>query len=419
VNAREAALKALFEVEQNGAYSDIALKNILRNSNLSAADKAFASEITYGVIRHKTRLDEIIKSYSSIRLKKLSVWILSILRMGVYQLFFLDRVPESAAVNESVNLAKRYGHKGSVGYVNAVLRAVAKGGEPKYTSLEAYYSHPAWLIDLLCKQYPEDYKKILAANNRPAPVTVRINPLKTTPEDLANRLLAKGIDAGISDDTEGLLEISKFGDISALEEYNEGLFTPQDKGAYLAAKAVGAKKGELILDVCAAPGGKTTQLAEDSQNEGKIIAFDIHQHKITLIQKNAQRLGLSCICAICHDATLPKAEYIGKADKVLADVPCSGLGIIRKKPDIKWRKTPEDLAQIIPIQKQILETSSKYVKKGGVLVYATCTVNKAENHDVTEEFAKENTCFEKIHEVQLLPHLDECDGFYICVFKKL
>ncbi|MDD3766471.1 MAG: 16S rRNA (cytosine(967)-C(5))-methyltransferase RsmB [Eubacteriales bacterium] len=419
MNAREAALKALFEVEQNGAYSDIALKNILRNSNLSAADKAFASEITYGVIRHKTRLDEIIKSYSSIRLKKLSVWILSILRMGVYQLFFLDRVPESAAVNESVNLAKRYGHKGSVGYVNAVLRAVAKGGEPKYTSLEAYYSHPAWLIDLLCKQYPEDYKKILAANNRPAPVTVRINPLKTTPEDLANRLLAKGIDAGISDDTEGLLEISKFGDISALEEYNEGLFTPQDKGAYLAAKAVGAKKGELILDVCAAPGGKTTQLAEDSQNEGKIIAFDIHQHKITLIQKNAQRLGLSCICAICHDATLPKAEYIGKADKVLADVPCSGLGIIRKKPDIKWRKTPEDLAQIIPIQKQILETSSKYVKKGGVLVYATCTVNKAENHDVTEEFAKENTCFEKIHEVQLLPHLDECDGFYICVFKKL
>ena len=182
---------------------------------------------------------------------------------------------------------------------------------------------------------------------------------------------------------------------------------------------MGAKKGELILDVCAAPGGKTTQLAEDSQNEGKIIAFDIHQHKITLIQKNAQRLGLSCICAICHDATLPKAEYIGKADKVLADVPCSGLGIIRKKPDIKWRKTPEDLAQIIPIQKQILETSSKYVKKGGVLVYATCTVNKAENHDVTEEFAKENTCFEKIHEVQLLPHLDECDGFYICVFKKL
>lgn len=417
MSAREAALKALFEVEQKGAYSDKALKNILKDSGLSATDKAFASELTYGVIRHKNRLDHIIKEYSSQRLKKLSVWILNILRMGMYQLFFLDRVPESAAVNESVNLAKRYGHKGSVGFVNAVLRAAVKGGEPKYTSLEAYYSHPKWLIELLEKQYPEDYKKILGANNQPAPITIRVNPLKTTVQSLADKLTSKGVSVIIREDADGLLEISKFGDIAALDEYKSGLFTPQDKGAFLAAKAVDAQSGDLILDVCAAPGGKTTQLAENSDNQSKIVAFDIHQHKISLIEKNAERLGITCITAMCHDATQIKEEYVGKADKVLADVPCSGLGIIRKKPDIKWQKGPEDLAEVIPIQKQILETSSKYVKKGGVLVYATCTINKAENHDVTEDFIKNNPNFEKIEEVQLLPHIDNCDGFYICVFK--
>ena len=417
MTAREAALKALFEVDQNGAYSDKALKKILAEGGMSAADNALASELTYGVVRQRLRLDASIGKYSSLRLKKLSVWILNILRLGMYQLFFLERVPQSAAVNESVKLAKRYGHGGSSAFVNAVLRAAAQGGEAKLDSIEAYYSHPEWLVSLLAEQYPEDYKKILAANNTPAPVTIRVNPLKTTADGLAHSLESKGVFVTALED--GLLEIAKFGDIAALEEYRAGLFTPQDNGAHLAAKAVNAQEGEVILDVCAAPGGKTTQLAEDSKNTAKITAFDIHPHKLELIEKNAARLGITCINAVCHDASVVRDEYVGKADKVLADVPCSGLGIIRKKPDIKWRKSPADLIAIAEIQRKILAASSKYVKKGGVLVYATCTVNKAENNEVIDAFLTDNTDFERVYERQLLPHTDGCDGFYICSLKKL
>jgi 16S rRNA (cytosine967-C5)-methyltransferase len=412
--ARETALKALYEVEKNGAYSDKALKNALRGGALAPTDRAFAAELTYGVVRHKSRLDFIIRNYSDQRLKKLSVWILNILRMGVYQMIFLDKIPHSAAVNEGVNLAKRYGHEASARFVNAVLRAVSRGGDVKCPSLNIYYSHPDWLVDLIDAQYPLECKKILAANNEIPAVTVRVNTLKTTSGALCDALTKKGIEVTPRGE---LLEIAKFGDIAALEEYKNGLFTPQDKGAYLAAAAVDPRPGELILDVCAAPGGKATQIAEMSGDKAKILAFDLHAHKIDLINKNARRLGINGITAICRDAAQPDPQYIAAADKVLADVPCSGLGVIRKKPDIKWRKTPGDLKEIIALQSAVLDSSARYLKPGGILVYATCTINKDENGGVVERFLQ-TARFEKLKETQLLPHTDGCDGFYICKLRK-
>ena len=239
MTSRETALKALFEVEKNNAHSDKALKKLLSEGSLTPNDRAFASELTYGVIRHKSRLDFIIQNYSSQKLKKLSVWILNILRMGVYQIVFLDKIPQSAAVNESVKLAKRYGHQASSRFVNAVLRAVSNGGDVKCPSIEIFYSHPKWFVDMITEQYPNDFKKILASNNSIPAVTVRVNRLKTSSEELCGLLIEKGINAVADGD---ILEISKFGDIASLDEFKSGLFTPQDKGAYKAAAALSPKQ---------------------------------------------------------------------------------------------------------------------------------------------------------------------------------
>ena len=415
MTSREVAIRVLYQVEKNSAYSDKALKKELALSGLSAGDRAFATGLTYGVIRHKTRIDHTISHYSTQKINKISVWILSVLRIAVYQILFLDSIPAFAAINESVNLAKRFGHPASARFTNAVLRAAAKGGEPKIDSIEIYYSHPKWLVDLLKSQYPNDYKKILSSNNTIAPATVRVNTLKTTSHQLCNDLSAKGIEVYADGD---IITMSKFGDISALDEYKNGMFIPQDKGAYLAAAEVKPRPNQIIMDVCAAPGAKTTQLAQYSDDLAQITAFDIYTHKIRLIQKNAERMGMKSVNTQIHDAREVNAAFIDKADSVLADVPCSGLGIIRKKPDIKWTKTPEDIENIIKVQKEILEASSRYVKPGGVLVYSTCTVNRHENNDVTDEFIKSRP-FRKIGEKQLLTHIDNCDGFYYCKIQRM
>ncbi|NLB80785.1 MAG: 16S rRNA (cytosine(967)-C(5))-methyltransferase RsmB [Clostridiaceae bacterium] len=414
MTARETAIRVLYEVEKNKAYSNIALKKVLGCSNLSTADNAFATELVYGAVRHKMRLDFIISHYSTQKLKNLSPWILCILYIGVYQILFLDKIPHFAAINESVTLAKRYGHAASARFVNAVLRVVAKGGEVKIPSIEHYYSHPKWLVDMLREQYPDDYKKHLAANNTPAPITIRVNTLKITADRLCDMLIEKGIHAQADGD---IITISKFGNIVELDEYKKGLFIPQDKGAYLATLAVAPQPNQLILDVCAAPGAKTTQLAQLSNDMAEIVAFDIHPHKIELIQKNAQRMGINSITAIEFDATTTNNNYIAKADRVLADVPGSGLGIIRRKPDIKWLRIPTDIELIIKTQKLILQTSAQYVKQGGYLVYSTCTVNKHENGDIIDDFLSRHP-FCKLEERQLLPHVDQCDGFYYCKMRR-
>jgi len=419
MTARQLALKVLYEVEKNGAYPGMELKKQLSESDLSAVDRGFATELVYGVIKNRTRLDYIISKYSKQKLKKISDWIINILRMGVYQIVLLDKIPLSAAVNESVKLAKRYGHQASSGFVNGVLRNVGRSGEPQYPKgreyYEIFYSHPKWLCDMLFEQYGDEAKTIIENNNKVPFTTVRVNVLKTTSKEVTALLEEKGIVVE-NTDFENILKISGFGDISKLPEYQDGLITPQGLSSYMAAKTAEPKKGEFIMDLCSAPGGKTTAMAELSGDGAEIYAFDLFEHKIGLIENNCKRLGIKSVTAKAQDGTVLMEDFVGKADKILADVPCSGLGIIRKKPDIKWNKETEDFESIINIQKKILENAHKYLKKGGTLVYSTCTVNKNENECVAEEFAKNNNY--KTEMIKTILPSEYCDGFFICKMVK-
>lgn len=419
MTARQLALKVLYEIDKNGAFTGMELKKQLSDADLSGVDKAFATELVYGVVKNRTRLDYIISKYSKQKLKKISPWIINILRMGVYQIIFLDKIPLSAAVNESVKLAKRYGHQASSGFVNGVLRNVGRSGDVEYPTgkdyYEIFYSHPKWLVDMLFEQYGDDAKRIIENNNKVPVTTVRVNALKTDAKTVEKSLTEKGI-AVEGTECENVLKIANYGDISGLSEYGEGLITPQGLSSYMAAKALNPQKGDLIMDLCSAPGGKTTAMAEISGDGAEIFAFDLYEHKIDLINNNCKRLGIKNVTAKAADATALMEDFAGKADKVLADVPCSGIGIIHKKPDIKWNKENGDFENIISIQKSILENAVKYLKKGGTLVYSTCTINKNENENVVNEFA-ENHGFKTEFMQTVLPD-EEHDGFFICKMTK-
>lgn len=415
MTARQLALKVLYEIDKNNAFTGIELKNQLSASDLSGVDRAFATELVYGVVKNRTRLDYIISKYSKQKLKKISDWIINILRMGVYQIIFLDKIPLSAAVNESVKLAKRYGHQASSGFVNGVLRNVGRNGDVEYPKgkeyYEIFYSHPKWLVDILFDQYGDDAKAIIENNNKIPKTTVRVNTLKSNSQNVEKSMAEKGI---VVENTvfENVLKIANYGDISRLMEYTEGYITPQGTSSYMAASILNPQKGEFIMDLCSAPGGKTTAMAEMSHDEAKIYAFDLYEHKIDLINNNCKRLGIKNVQAKSWDATVLMDDFVGKADKVLVDVPCSGIGIIRKKPDIKWNKETTDFDAIINIQKKILDNAEKYLKKGGTLVYSTCTLNKNENENVVNEFAKKYGF--KTEFVQTILPNEEYDGFFIC-----
>lgn len=419
MTARQLALRVLFEIDQNGAYSSMELKKQLAACNLAEADRAFASELVYGVVKNRTRLDFVIAHYSSVRLKKLSVWILNILRMGVYQLLLLDKVPPSAAVNEAVKLAKRYGHGGSAGFVNAVLRSAARGGDVQYPQgrayWEVYYSHPRWLVDLLFEQYGGEAEQIIAENNKTAPAVVRPNPLRCTAADLTEQLEQQGVTVRETEE-DGLLVIEKYGAVAQLAAYKNGLLTVQNASSYLAAKALEPRPGKVLVDLCAAPGGKTTALAELCGGEGTIYAFELHAHRAALIEENVRRLGLCGVQVRTGDARQVQPDLEGCADGVLVDAPCSGLGIIRKKPDVRWNRRPEELAELTLIQRQLLRAAARYVKPGGLLVYSTCTLNKQENEEVAAGFAAE-AGFDILWERTILPH-GIYDGFYICKLQR-
>ncbi len=415
MTARQTAVKALYEIEKNGAYTSSELKKLLSSSDLKPVDKSFATELVYGTVKNKTRLDCIISKYSKQKLKKLSVWILNILRIGVYQMIFLDKIPHSAAVNESVKLAKRYGHPASAGFVNGVLRSVSKNGDVEYPKgnefYEVYYSHPKWLVDMLFEQYPDDAAKIIENNNAVPPVTVRVNMNRTSLESVEKSLSEKGVKTEKTSE-EAILKISGFGDVAALEEYKNGLITPQGLCSYIAAKTLGVREGDFVMDLCAAPGGKTTALAEMCGDKAEIYSFDLYEHKISLIENNCKRLGIKSVHAKASDASELMTEFKNKADKVLADVPCSGLGIIHKKPDIKWNRAERDFASLCNVQEKIFKNAAAYLKIGGIMVYSTCTVNKNENENIAVRLAEENG-LKVISSETFLPCKD-CDGFYIC-----
>ena len=432
---REVALKVLYKIDKEQAYSNIELNEQIRQNrkNLNEKDIGLISELVYGVTTWRLTLDEIIKKYSKIKLKKISPWIINILRMGIYQIIFLDKIPKSAAVNESVNLAKRYGHSSSSNFVNAILRKVEKTDYDDFFEIEddidrisKTTSMPKWIVEELVKENGIKIAEQICKNSNLKPnITIRVNRLKIAKKELIQKLEQKGIECKEPENeemnTQDFLILSKVKNIENLQEFKDGFFTVQDLSAGQTAKILDPRPGEMVLDACSAPGGKTTYLAELMENKGKIKAWDIHEHRTKLVEQNANRLGINIIETQVKDATQYDKSLDEKFDKILLDVPCLGIGVIKRKPDIKWQRKPEDIEEITLIQRKILEKCSKYLKKGGTLVYSTCSILKEENEEIVMKFLSENKQFEIDGEnmVNILPNKEK-DGFFICkIYRKI
>ncbi|NTV89141.1 MAG: 16S rRNA (cytosine(967)-C(5))-methyltransferase RsmB, partial [Clostridiales bacterium] len=394
---RETALKILYEINEKGAYSNIALNRHLEGSRLKPVDRGFVTEMVYGTVKWRLSLDWAISCYSNVKLKKVSPWIINILRLGAYQLLYMDKVPASAACNESVKLARKYGHSGTVGYVNAVMRKLAEAADPsriqlpdrlnpvRYLSVK--YSHPEWMVSKFIGLFGEEFtEELLSANNKVPPLIARVNTLKTDKQGLVEELAAGGVTALPGRYCEDAVILENPSSITRIKAFTDGLFTIQDESSMLAVKVLDPKPGEVVMDVCSAPGGKATYIAQLMSNKGTVLARDIHPKKLELLEEAAQRLGIDIIKTEVFDAAVLDERYAGKADKVLLDAPCTGLGIIRKKPDIKWTKELEDETEITAIQYRLITNVSKYVRQGGVLVYSTCTITPAENTGIVERF---------------------------------
>jgi len=401
--SREIALKILYEINEKGAYSNISLNKHLEAHKLRDIDKDFITDLVYGSVKWRLTIDWIVEQFSNIKIAKISPWILNILRLGLYQMLFTDKIPESAAVNESVKLSKKYGHSGSTGYVNGILRNIArKKHEIEYPSrdkepikyLSVKYSHPEWLVRRWVNLYGEDFtESLLAVNNEVPDFTVRVNTLKITRENLIEALQKEGLEAFKGKYAEDAVIIRSPSSISRLESFKKGYFQVQDESSMLVGKVLDPKPGELIIDVCGAPGGKSTHIAQLMNNRGTVISRDIHEHKLKLIQDAVKRLEIDIVKTELFDATLVDESYIEKAHRVLVDAPCTGLGIIRRKPDIKWARKAADVEEIAGLQKKILAAASRYVKPGGVLVYSTCTIEPEENEEIVKWFLSLNRDF--------------------------
>ena len=429
---RELALKILYKIDNEKAYSNIILNEEINKNRkiIDERDIGFISEIVYGVTTWKLTIDEIIRKYSKIRLKKISPWIITILRMGVYQIVFLDKVPKSAAVNESVNLAKRYGHKSSSNFVNAILRKISIKDYEDFFDIDDNIeriskttSMPVWIIEKLLKEKDIDEVENICKNSNIRPkITVRINKLKTNKEEI-KKILAKEKIEFKECELDDFLILEKVKNIENFDLIKNGYLTIQDKGAGLIALVLNPKENEHVLDACSSPGGKTTYMAEMMNNRGEIVAWDIHEHRVNLVEKNAKRLDINIINTECKDATKYEEKYKERFDKILLDVPCLGLGVLKRKPDIKWQRKEEDINEITKIQKEILNSCSKYLKENGELVYSTCSILKDENEEIIKEFLEKNKNFEAIEisgkqqYIQLYQD-KENDGFFICKLKK-
>lgn len=415
---RKTAYDVLLDIEKNGAYSNFALNHFIGRNH--PENEAFVRELVYGVLETKMLLDYYLDALIPSGTKKLKKQDLTLLRMGVYQLRSMDSVPQYAAVNETVNMAKRLA-KGRERFINGVLRGYIKKSEDiqlpsRKAQLTEYlsiaYSIQPQIVKLWLAEYGEQQtEEILAAVNRAPKMTVRVNQMKIKRAELAERLRQEGFDAEDSQKTPRGLIVSG----SRLLEssaYKEGLFSVQDLASIMVSDILAAKPGQTVIDVCAAPGGKTLATAELMENRGKIIAMDVYEHKLALIEKQAQRCGINIIETKCHDSTEAAEELQETADCVLADVPCSGLGVIGRKPEIKY-KEDLDLQELTLRQAKILDAAASYVKPGGTLVYSTCTINQDENERQIERFSENHKDFKAEKALRLLP-TEGTDGFFIC-----
>ena len=427
-SARKAAYLALRDVEENKAYAGLAVKSVVKN--LSPQNASFARELVYGTIRKQMFFDYLIGSFIRTPVNKLPVSDKVLLRMGLSQLLTLGSVPEYAAVSETVELAKRYS-RGREKFINGVLRTYIREKDSvelpdrdkdivKYLSLK--YSFAPWIVEMWLKSYEESdfVEHLLDALNKNPRFCIRVNTLKTTPEELIKEFELLGYSVTQDEDLADVLFLDEMSEVKPLdtEFYKKGLFSVQDKSSRLTAFCLDARPGDLIIDVCSAPGGKTMAIAETMNNTGRIVAMDIHEHKAGLIESEAKRLGIKIVETLTWDSTKTYNEFIGAADRVLVDAPCSGLGTARRKPDVKYKPFDERMETLPQTQLEILRASAHYLKQGGILVYSTCTIAARENKDVVTEFLSSEDEFELVDMIQLMPMTGETDGFFMCKLKR-
>ena len=436
---RELAMQVLQKVHVEDAYANVALAETLREVRLPERDRRFLTELVYGVTKAGETLDYMIGRYVA-DLRKAQPAIRELLRLGFYQIFLMDRVPPSAACDTAVELAKKHGRRGAESFVNGVLRAALR--EPERAALPDGRNahalalrtwHPKWLVERWVRAYGYERTEALCrCNNTSAPLSVRVNTLRTNRPALLEQFAAAGAEARASVLVpEGIL-LRAHGALDELAPLRMGLAQVQDESSMLVAHVLAPEPGMTVIDVCAAPGGKTTHIAQRMENRGRILAFDIYEEKIRRIERNVQRLGISIIEAEVRDARTIGAAYTGQADRVLVDAPCSGLGVLRRKPDARWKKRAEDQKTLPPLQRAILASAAEAVKKGGILVYSTCTMEACENAAIVENFLRTHTDFvledtggflpvQKTTErmVQIMPETDGPDGFFIARMRRL
>lgn len=439
-NARELALQTLTDILIEGAYSNHALSEQIEKNELTVQDKNFMTELVYGTLQHEQLLNFYVTPFFK---GKVKAWIRILIQMTLYQILFLDSVPEHAAISEAVKIAKKRGGQFNGKLVNAILREMMRTPLPsletikdKEERLAIETSHPLWLIKLWSKQYGyEKAVQMAHANNERVNVTIRVNGVKGTREELKQKLEAEGITCTYGTLSEDALVVLK-GNVIKTKAFEQGWFYVQDESSMLVARALKPKHHSKVLDTCSAPGGKTTHLAEMMRQTGTVYAHDVYEHKIKLIEDNVKRLGLTNVVATLQDAMTLNERYESESfDAVLVDAPCSGLGILRRHPEVKITKKPSDLDEIMSIQKQILNTVASLVKPGGTLVYSTCTVNRKENDKMIEQFLAQHQNYEldstlvkrlpdvlseqtKHGMVQLFPGDYQTDGFFIACLKR-
>ena len=419
--ARFSAIKTVYAVQNEGAYSNVALAQILRQEKLSDLDRRFCTELVYGTVKVGASLDWKISKYVNRPLERIDAKVLAILRVGMYQIFFMDRVPDSAAVNESVEIAKKFCGIGESKFVNGVLRSAVR--EPQKSdfpnddgieTLALKSFHPVWLVKLFVEEFGiETAKKICATNNIEPPLCLRVNFLKSTRAEILSELKKFGAVAEESKLVPEGIICKNHGALDSFKPLKFGMCQVQDESSMLAARWLNPVENDFVIDCCAAPGGKATHIAELMKNRGRIVAADIYETKLQHIKENAKRLGIKIIEPLLLDARKIGEKFFNQADKVLIDAPCSGLGVIRRKADLRWKKNPAEIAELPKLQSEILESAAKTVKSGGTLIYSTCTIIRRENEDIVENFLNVNKNFKLVEKKNFLPHIDGTDGFFI------
>ena len=440
MNSRELAFKTLYDIERNKNYSNISINKNFKNVNISDQEKGLATELIYGIIENKYYLNYIIDKLSKIKSKKMSTYVKISLWLGIYQILFLDSIKDHAAVNESVNLIKKYDKKSS-GFVNAILRNVLrqkdsimeiKDKEIK-DELSIKYSYNPWIVEKWIKDFGQEFTEdLLDANAEKPNLYIRTNTLKISRDELIGKLAKEGIKCTKVNGIDEAIMVQNLKNIEGNELFKLGYFTIQDISSMLVGKIANPEKDSKVLDICSAPGGKTTHVATIMENTGQVIARDVFDHKLKLIKSTVNRLGLTNVSIENRDALKLDDNSIDKFDYVLADVPCSGLGIIRRKPEIKFKEASE-LSGLPDIQSKILNNASKYVKENGTLIYSTCTIHDEENINVVEQFLKENKNFELVPieninidldnqekgYIKIYPNIHGMDGFFIAKLKRM